>query len=439
MFRLLYCTAALFCACTFFAQTPSVSVPGFACPNQSVTAAISTTWAAPAFYQWQISPPSPTSALNVNNSQIGITWTGCGTRTVTCTGYDVNGNPIPSASATTTLQIGCPGPTVTTLAQATTVCLGYSTAISAFASGNATYTWLPGGSNQSTLSVGPGTYTLISSSVNFNCPSVNTITIAQSQPLSMMAIANPGTGCLISNSPKLGLPINLTATGAANYTWTPYNPADMTQPFGSMTVVRPQTSTCYTATGTTAICSGQAVVCVTVNPQYSITAGPMSSTVCPGNILNLSASASTQPPPSYMWTAKPEETPWLSSLSGSVVSVLPQGSTVFTVEAFTSSGCVSFPQTLSVTLAACTGLEEELSGNNLPRAFPNPASDVLFVENEGSEPYELHLFSVEGRELPMEKAAVQASAIDVSTLPSGIYFLRIGSNREIHTVIFRKE
>ncbi|MBN2745302.1 MAG: T9SS type A sorting domain-containing protein [Bacteroidales bacterium] len=76
---------------------------------------------------------------------------------------------------------------------------------------------------------------------------------------------------------------------------------------------------------------------------------------------------------------------------------------------------------------------EETSPTNAVVLFPNPASDYIYVKNYGIEKEgELYLFNNLGKLILREKLT---DMIDISHLPTGVYFYRIGKNGgKIHIV-----
>ncbi len=69
--------------------------------------------------------------------------------------------------------------------------------------------------------------------------------------------------------------------------------------------------------------------------------------------------------------------------------------------------------------------DEKIDENNISEVnvYPNPASDKLYVETE-SEVDEVEIYDVYGRQQPIVNSQ-QPTAIDVSGLNSGVYFIRI--------------
>jgi len=88
--------------------------------------------------------------------------------------------------------------------------------------------------------------------------------------------------------------------------------------------------------------------------------------------------------------------------------------------------CMGFQQSDLIP----TSIEEQ--SPNLLKIFPNPCSDYLYIDMNNKEQTELKviLFDNYGRKYYEEKITYSGSVkheIDMSTLPRGIYFLRINS------------
>lgn len=76
------------------------------------------------------------------------------------------------------------------------------------------------------------------------------------------------------------------------------------------------------------------------------------------------------------------------------------------------------------------------------KIYPNPAEMAVTIEVTGVEtlPLQLALFDVNGRLLTQQVLSDQVTGINVSTLPSGLYFMRLISpaTRKSATVKFQK-
>ena len=154
--------------------------------------------------------------------------------------------------------------------------------------GASSYTWLPSGSNASSITVNPGstiTYSLVAGGV-----------CGYKQTLTKQIVVNPLPSVLIN----AGSPIctcgtqttTLTGSGASTYTWN-------TGPTSSTINVSPTTTTNYTLTGTsTQGCVNSTVTTVTVNPVPATSISPSSPTICSGSSAILTASGGG----TYLWS-----------------------------------------------------------------------------------------------------------------------------------------
>jgi hypothetical protein len=123
------------------------------------------------------------------------------------------------------------------------------------------------------------------------------------------------------------------ATGASNYTW---------QPGGFTTIsIFPtiNANTCYTVTGKNSSgCTAQAIHCVSVTPTQSMSVSG-GGTVCAGTPVTFIASGAN----TYLWVNGTQ------SLTGSVITVTPTGSTCYSVQGTNGSACNSY-STACVTI-----------------------------------------------------------------------------------------
>jgi len=301
------------------------------------------------------------------------------------------------------------------------VCPGFQSTLTAF--GANSYTWTAGSFSApvygSTISVGAGTY-LVSGNVS-TCSMV--VSIGQQAPLNIQASQSSATTCIQSNSPMFSKPVVLTAQGASYYTWfsslaLPNMPAS-----GISVTTRPPASCCYTVVGTTAVCSGSAVVCVNVIPQYSITVVPMQATICAGDAIQLSITTiggfSGGPPFTYSWT---EMGSTLNNNLTPTVIANPTSATNYTTMVSDSRNCISLPVTSSITVNACTGISK-VENDQPVSIFPNPFGSSLSLRVNDDDLVELT--DVLGK---LVMTAIQAGGtrtFDTSQLVPGIYFVSV--------------
>jgi hypothetical protein len=113
---------------------------------------------------------------------------------------------------------------------------------------------------QTTVSAGAGNYTLVGA--NGNCKDTTAITINLVPNLIINVTSSRLTIC--KDDGDSIVPVILNVTGAASYTWEPYQPGRMTYSIGPSTAVSPSLTTQYTVTGETGFCSGKSVIAVQI-------------------------------------------------------------------------------------------------------------------------------------------------------------------------------
>jgi gliding motility-associated-like protein len=228
------------------------------------------------------------------------------------------------------------------------ICPGGSATLTA--SGTTSYTWMPVNLTGSSIIVSPGsstTYTVTGS--NGACTSTQTINLPVNPGVTVNATVSPSNACS-------GNPVNLSATGANNYTW---NPGGLT---GANVTITASVSTIFTVVGTNTFgCSGQSTATLNVSPSPTVTISPSSVGLCPGSCATLVANGAS----TYTWN--------IGSTGPSIV-VCPTIAAVYNYSVIGSSGgctgmgvasvTVSTPPTINANaspLAVCPGGTSTLS------------------------------------------------------------------------------
>ncbi|MFH0866822.1 MAG: PKD domain-containing protein [Bacteroidota bacterium] len=224
------------------------------CPGGSVqlTASGGTT------YIW--APPAGLSAT----SGATVTATPAATTTYYVTATNAGGC---SGSASVTVTIGANLVPAITPSSAT-VCSGSSVQLTA--SGGTTYTWSP--------ATGLSTTTGATVTANPSVQTTYTVSVTDGAGCSGTAsvTVNVGSNLLISVTPSSasicpGSSVQLVASGATNYTWSPATGLSSTN--GSTVTASPAASILYSVTGTDASgCSGSTTVAVIISNTLSATA-----------------------------------------------------------------------------------------------------------------------------------------------------------------------
>ena len=242
---------------TVFA-TPSISVnSGSICSGNAFTFA--PTGAATYTYSGGLAVVTPTTTSSY--SITGTSTQGCVASNTAISNVSVNARP------TLTVASGA-------------ICTG------------GTYTINPIGANSYTITgglfaVSPTVTTnySVTGTSSVGCAANNTAVVTVSVQTSLsVSIAG-------SNSVCAGSPVNLTANGAATYSW---NTGALSNTLG----LTPLVNTTYSVLGSSGTCSGTAVISVTVAATPTITAVSSSTSLCLGNSATLTASGAN----TYSWT-----------------------------------------------------------------------------------------------------------------------------------------
>jgi len=148
-----------------------------------------------------------------------------------------------------------------------------------------------------------------------------------------------------------------------------------------------------------------------------------SNTICVGQSLNLTAAGAT----TYNWS---------TGATSQSISVSPTVSTVYTVTTTYSAGCTD-SRTFSVTVNACTGLNEAELVINSVRIFPNPAKEQLniAVNNNAVMGKKYSITNTLGQELASGIFNKQTTELNIQQLSAGLYQLNIEGLNENYKFI----
>ncbi len=237
---------------------------------------------------------------------------------------------------------------------------------------------------------------------SLGCTGTASMSIGINSPINLTISQTSPTTCIIANSPKLSKPVTLTASGAGSYTWAPYDPVTITFSNTPTIVVRPHATTCYTVTGFLPFCSGTAVACVSVEPQFSLQVSPSNATICLGQTLTLIA-GNVGPEAvgpisgfTYSWTGStPNIFDW--SLNDSIAKVYPTISTQYTADVADTRSCVSLPSVSQVEVDLCTNISSKNNTNNEIKVFPNPVEQEVTLQGFDLGNCDLTLLDVLGK------------------------------------------
>ena len=202
----------------------------------------------------------------------------------------------PTAGVASTTSPICSGQSATICLTGQTAAAGISVQWQSSAVSGGPYTNIAcaGGTCYNTGALTPGTYYYIAVVTCANggaTATSNQVTVVVNAPPTVAV--NPPAPSICS----AGTGVNLTASGASTYSWSPA--AGLSSTTGATVTANPATTTTYTVTGTDgAGCTNTATVTVTVNNSPTITSVSASSnSICIGSSINLFSSATSNLPP----------------------------------------------------------------------------------------------------------------------------------------------
>jgi len=158
------------------------------------------------------------------------------------------------------------------------------------------------------------------------------------------------------NAPGLctGGSVNMNATGATSYTWSPATGLDVTT--GSSVNANPASTQTYTIVGTTGSCSANQTATVTVATTLTVTVTPSAPAICLGNSVTLNGNGAS----SFTWKAPGG----LSCTSCPSPSANPAVTTTYTVVG-TSGTCADSANVVVTvnTLPSVTISDDKVGGS----------------------------------------------------------------------------
>ncbi|MBL7896309.1 MAG: hypothetical protein JNK50_13515, partial [Bacteroidia bacterium] len=326
----------------FPATITAVPNASISCTNTMVTlTATAPASITPLTYTWS----GPGIMTSVNNASVNVNAAGvytcnlsspgCPTRSTSVTFTVINAGSVITPTITSSGNLTCTSPAATLSVLPNTA--------------PHTYTWsgpgVIGPNNLSTAIVNAaGVYTVIVRNPVTGCLGSGTISVTSSiAPLTISV--SPANPVKCSTGPG----VTLTASGGTNYTWTPS--ATLSSSVGTSVIANPTITTSYTITGVTGVCSGSAVVTVSVLPTPTVNASATPTSVCAGSPATLSATGAT----TYTWNP--------GGLTGAAVVVTPTVTTTFTVTG--ANGTCSNTRTITLVVNPSPTLTATASPTNI--------------------------------------------------------------------------
>ncbi len=333
---------------------------------------------------------SPSATTTYTLMGLSSTTTGC-TNTVVLT---VTVNPLPVLQAASFPTVLCQGGTGTITA-----------------TGAVSYTWSPGSSSGNIVVATPVSTTIYTVAGVSAHGCYNTGTVAMNVNTNQLIMSADTAVCK-------GSPAYLRSDGAVSYSWT--NGA----PFQNITVY-PVSNTVYSVGALDAHnCPLGGTVSVVVNPLPVITVGASNLIVCRGEALQIFAGGAS----TYKWS---------NGATGGTITPSTQFDLplTYTVTGTDTKGCSS-TATITAVVSACTSIKEE-QHTAMFRLMPNPASTEVNIESpvEGS----WRIADLAGRIVLDGNMQAGNQSVNISTLPAGIYLVRLQTQDSDRTVRLIKE
>lgn len=344
--------------------------------------------------QWSHGPTTPTAVVSptVNTT---YTLTGTGSTPQGCVNtiiLTVTVNPLPNIAPETFPPMLCQGQTGTLSA-----------------TGAATYTWNPGNGAGNVVTVNPASTTVytVTGQNSFGC--YNTSTVTMNVNTNQLTLSPDTIVCA-------GTPAYLRANGAVSYNWS------VGAPFKNVTVY-PSALTVYSVGATDMYgCALEGIVTVNVHPKPVVTVSSANTVVCKGEPVLLEAGGAN----SYLWS---------NGASGE--SITPATNVdlplYFTVTGTDNNGCKS-TASITVLVNACVSLNEEQV--LAFRLLPNPATEQVTIESPADATW--HINDLAGRTVLQGKLQQGSQSVNISTLASGVYLVRLQTSDSERTVRFIK-
>lgn len=368
-----------------------------------------------------------TSVATIGSSGGVVSAVSAGTSVITYTA--------PGGCSTSSIFTVNPSPTsVTATASPNGVCNGANLTLTGTATGASTYSWSgPGGtavgsptslttSVTGVVSGNAGVYTLTAVSAVGSCSTTATTAAVTVNALPSISV---GTSTVICT----GSSTTLTASGGSTYSWSPSTGLSATT--GSSVSASPTVTTTYTVTGTNTLsCSNTATVTVTVvnTTPTSVMATASSTSLCSGNNLTLTGSATTSAGTlTYAWAGPNSYTASVQNPASFGVSTLSAG--VYTITATNVCGSTT-GVTTAVTVNAvptvaaisgsstiCTGTSTTYTSTTSGGAWSSSNTAIGSINSSTGE-----LTGISGGAFSVSYAVTNSCGATTVTKPVSGYF-----------------
>lgn len=386
------------------ANTTSIAVSCFGMQNGSAKVTASSN--APFTYLWSNNGGTADSIVNK----------GAGTYTVTVTNSK-------NCTVTASVQITQPQSALTASLNATdALCTqnnGTVTTTASGGNGNYTYSWSNNSTGASINALSPNTYSVTITDAK-SCSVVKSVTVGRQQQSFNIALNTTASSCGMAN----GEVSVVTDASYASYVWNDNSTDDKLENVGAGTYSVTVTNVSGCTSTATAVVADAGNFSVAVSSK----ANPSIAGASDGFIV-VSANGGT-PPITYQWN---------TNATGETLSEVSAG--VYTVTATDANGCKSIlvDSLIDPMETAIRNIQSETS----VLVYPNPSKDMIHVVVNTSAALngKIVIENMLGQSVIFAEMSARLSklAIDISILPSGIYYLTYQSAFARKTISFIKK
>ena len=253
----------------------------------------------------------------------------------------------------------------------------------------------------------------------FVTPALNNTTSYYVQDSSFCGLSISRTQITVTVNP---LPIISVNSGSVcsgqSFTISPNGASTYTYSSGT-NVVTPLANANYSVTGSdiNGCASALAAVSnVTVNPLPILTVTSSNTLVCVGQTATITASGAS----TYTWNTG-------STNPNVIVTPTVTANYNYTIMGTNAIGCQN-TTVFTQSVSACTGINNLTTiGNDLFMVYPNPSKEKINIAIESANDYhtQIQILNALGQVVISEPAINSISTISISSLSSGIYFVKV--------------
>ena len=156
----------------------------------------------------------------------------------------------------------------------------------------------------------------------------------------------------------------------------------------------------------------------------TVSAVSNASLICNGQTASLTASGAS----TYSWN---------TSATTSVVAVSPSVTTSYTVTG-TSNGC-SNSATITQSVSACTGLNNNVASTIGTVVYPNPNTGLFTIELNNGSVKTIEVMDLTGRIVLTNTSSNDKIDFNISNLANGVYFVKVQSNNSVEVIKIVKQ